>query len=358
MGLWNSIKRLLGVGPAKRSPTIRAPTAKPPARRVGTATVIKREPRPAPSAKPQVQAPAAQPEPPSPSGILPAPPMVSGVPSSPGSATGPGMFSRRKSPAMLVRAPLPDDLLQFSGSQPAQPVVEVVVGFDFGTSSSKVVLQTPYKMSSRAVPVAFGPLGHPMLRFLLRSVIAERPDGRYSLEFPADGCPVHRDLKVRLLATNSTSDADRREDEHLARADDDYVNTAARQVLLRMIDYVRHRRDPNAEGWRSGVPVFVCGGGSSHETVLRLVSLANSTGRRNWTSYRGLNPRPLPVPAQLAGNLDPSVYQSRMSVAYGLSFPGINIGPINPPKSIDDVRPPDRFTGGRWKDRFVDKDQV
>ena len=125
-----------------------------------------------------------------------------------------------------------------------------------------------------------------------------------------------------------------------------------------MIDYVRHHRDPNAEGWRAGVPLFLCGGGSSHETIRRVVSLADSTGRKSWTNYRGLRVTPLPVPPELVGNLPGGVFQQRLSVAYGLSFPGINIGPINPPTSIEDVDGPDRSTGGNWRERFVDKDQV
>lgn len=539
MSLWDSIKRLFGGGQPKAPRDGRASDLKPhAAARTGPAEGPARSfeiPTSAPANRRAVPVPPEQPEPPT-------RPVV-----------------RTRAPAMLVRAPLPDDLLQFSTVQAAQQAVDIVVGFDFGTSSSKVVLQTPYKLGSRAIPINFGSFGHPAMPFLLRSAIAEQADGRYSLVLASNACFVHRDLKVRLLGNDSGAAPVGLEDEHLSRAaayvglalrearrcflndkverehykmdrlrwsmnlgipsagyddaaikgrfdlvaragwlmslssssptaatacktlrqarkekgvgiainvipevaaevvgyakslqrrdglhfildvgastmdlcafvlhadrgddiyellaadvkplgllalhdarmqaaagfppfdswpedlttsipgwegladlpavvkprlkraDDDYVNTAARQMLLRMIDYVRHHRDPNSEGWRTGVPLFLCGGGGHHGTVPRLVSLADSTGRRNWTGYHGLKVRPLPLPSQLTGDVAPDVYQSRLSVAYGLSFPNINIGPINPPTSIPDVQSRDRFNGGRWKDRFIDKDQV
>lgn len=154
----------------------------------------------------------------------------------------------------------------------------------------------------------------------------------------------------------STIPSDARE--RLSLADGAYVNTAARHVLLRMIDYVRHHRDPHAAGWRTGVPLFLCGGGSGHPTIPRTVAVADSTGRRNWTGYHGLKPTSLPVPPSLASDLPDGLFQRRLSVAYGLSFPGINIGPIHPPHAIENIEAPDRFAGGKWRERFVDKDQV
>lgn len=566
MGLWDSIKRLFGRGQSKPSQGVRKPSTKASGHGLDDHSTLRRQSPPIPPASSAPRAPAPRVTTPipgparAPGPAKPAPvvrPAALVPPVVPESRARPVVSA--KAPAIILRAPLPDDLLQYSSSPPAKPLVPIVVGFDFGTSSSKVVLQTPYKLTARAIPVNFGSFGHPMLPFLLPSAITEQPDGRYALGLASNGSPVYHDLKVRLLASSSPIRSVGSEDEHLSRAgayvalalresrrrfladdverenykmdrlqwsmnlgipsagyddeivrdrfelvarvgwllslspsaptfamareavlqirnekavgidinvipevaaevvgyaksrqrndglhfildvgastldlcafvlhadrgddvyellaadvkplgllalhdarmqaakerppfdrwpadltvsipdwksiadlpagirrdlqraDEEYVNTAARQVLLRMIDYVRQRRDPNADGWRTGVPLFLCGGGSNHESVPRIFSLADSTGRSNWTGYRGLKPRSLPVPSQLVGDIAPDMYQSRMSVAYGLSFPGINIGPINPPTSIDDVREPDRFTGGRWKERFVDKDQV
>jgi hypothetical protein len=463
-------------------------------------------------------------------------------------------------PALVKRWSLPDDLLQFSSSRPAGQVVDIVVGFDFGTSSSKIILQTPYKLGARAIPVDFGPLGHKSLPWLLPSSVTEHGDGRIALGQDPRGDVLWRDLKIRLLGDGRSSGQRRpATDDHLARAaayvglalraarhffltnaaerqnylndhlrwslnvgipsagyddqpirdrfalvaragwllslaepaptvamamdatvraragnepgvevavipevaaevvgyaksrqrrdglhfildvgastidlcafvlhsdrgddvyellsadvrqlgllalhdarmqacggrapfdrwpddlaesipeweslphmpaearrllqhaDDGYVNTAARQVLLRMIDYVRHHRDPNTLGWQTGVPLFLCGGGSGHQVVPRVVSLAESTGRKNWTGYRGLKVTSLPVPRPLVSDLPEGLFQRRLAVAHGLSFPGINIGPINPPHSIENVDAPDRLTGGKWQERFVGKDQV
>ena len=456
--------------------------------------------------------------------------------------------------------PLPPDLLQFSAASSKGQVVDIVVGFDFGTSSSKVVLQTPYKLGARAIAVDFGPLGHAEMPWLLPSSITEHGDGSLTLGHDAGGEVLWRDLKIRLMGNGQPNARPHPlEEEHLARAaafaglalraarrffltdeterqhyqhdqlrwslnvgipsagyddqlmrdrfalvgragwllslsqapptvpraadaiaraktgdptdveigvvpevaaevvgyaksrqrrdglhfildvgastldlcafvlhsdrgddvyellsadvrplgllalhdarmeaarrrppfdswpsdlvesipeweavsdippetrerlrlaDDSYVNTAARRVLLRMIDYVRHHRDPHAAGWRTGVPLFLCGGGSGHPAIPRTVALADSTGRRNWTGYQGLKATSLPVPPSLASNLPKGLFQRRLSVAYGLSFPGINIGPINPPHAIENIEAPDRFVGGKWRDRFVGKDQV
>ena len=43
-------------------------------------------------------------------------------------------------------------------------------------------------------------------------------------------------------------------------------------------------RDPHSEAWGAGVPVFLCGGGSEHGTVPKIVSLADSIGRSIWAA--------------------------------------------------------------------------
>ena len=62
---------------------------------------------------------------------------------------------------------LPPDLLQFSAT-PTGAITDVVVGFDFGTSSAKIAIQTPYALGGRTVIVDFGSVGHDSHAFASR----------------------------------------------------------------------------------------------------------------------------------------------------------------------------------------------
>lgn len=121
---------------------------------------------------------------------------------------------------------------------------------------------------------------------------------------------------------------------------------------------VRRERDPHSPHWATGLPLFVCGGGSSHPLINKCVRLADSIAQNIWTGVRHVRLMQLPFPSQLVGDMPPGAFQQRMSVAYGLSFPEINIGTIEPPSVIDDVPLRDNIGNHRWKDRFVDKDQI
>ena len=77
-----------------------------------------------------------------------------------------------------------------------------------------------------------------------------------------------------------------------------------------------------------------------------------------WVNYRGLVRQPLPMdvavgPADV-GNAGTS---PRIAVAYGLSFPEINIGRIVPPNEIPDVEP-EPMRRREWQRAYIDKDAV
>lgn len=57
---------------------------------------------------------------------------------------------------------------QFEKYKPGK-ICDVVLGLDFGTSSTRVVLRTPYHFNSRTFAVNWGELGHESNRFLLPS---------------------------------------------------------------------------------------------------------------------------------------------------------------------------------------------
>ena len=77
-------------------------------------------------------------------------------------------------------------------------VCDVVVGFDFGTSCSKVVLRTPLYNNARAFATPFETVGHESCRYLLPSVLWIGNDDRMSLS-RIDGGLLLRDIKYHLM---------------------------------------------------------------------------------------------------------------------------------------------------------------
>lgn len=140
------------------------------------------------------------------------------------------------------------------------------------------------------------------------------------------------------------------------RACDAAFAEAARKVLWRSLADLRRRRDPHSPHWREGLPLFVCGGGAGSRVVDEARKAADRTGKRAWDPYAGLKVMSLPVPfppiaapPEARGRMD----FGRLSVAYGLSFPAINIGKVEPPAEIDDV--PTNLPASEWRSRYIDK---
>lgn len=107
----------------------------------------------------------------------------------------------RKSPPHIVRTTREtddQDFLQFSGSRGLQ-VTPIVIGVDFGTSCTKVVCQSPYKLAGRAVVVPFEKAGHPSCCYFLPTRVGMTADDHLLLTPPAQATTVFRHLKVGIL---------------------------------------------------------------------------------------------------------------------------------------------------------------
>lgn len=78
-------------------------------------------------------------------------------------------------------------------------ICDVVVGFDFGTSSSKVVLRTPFHNDSQAFAVPFGEAGHPSCRYLLPSVLSVSGGSVEASLVRRQGDLLLRDIKYHLM---------------------------------------------------------------------------------------------------------------------------------------------------------------
>lgn len=140
------------------------------------------------------------------------------------------------------------------------------------------------------------------------------------------------------------------------RACDAAFAEAARKVLWRSLADLRRSRDPHSPRWREGLPLFVCGGGCESRVVGEARRAADRTGKGVWDPYAGLKPMSLPVPfppiaapPEALGRMD----FARLSVAYGLSFPAINIGKIEAPAEIDDI--PNNPPQSGWRSRYIEK---
>ncbi|MCA9670691.1 MAG: hypothetical protein KC503_34075 [Myxococcales bacterium] len=77
---------------------------------------------------------------------------------------------------------------------------ELVVGLDFGTSASKVVVQAPDLLGGQAFAVDFGEAAHSSMPYLLPTRLWVSPDGTCSL-VPRDGAQLVNDIKLELFAS-------------------------------------------------------------------------------------------------------------------------------------------------------------
>jgi hypothetical protein len=123
-----------------------------------------------------------------------------------GPSRTPGPPAPRGRPALQKARPpkrvhLDDpQFLQFPANRRRGRVVDLVVGFDLGTSSTKVVIRSPWVLDARATLVDFGSAAHPSSPFLLPTTLWLEADGGASLTALAGAVRID-DLKVRLMAT-------------------------------------------------------------------------------------------------------------------------------------------------------------
>src|SRR5262249_7217951 len=86
--------------------------------------------------------------------------------------------------------------------------IDLVIGLDFGTAATKVVIRSPF-MRQRARAISFGEFGHSSSQYLLPTRLRLGRDGHLSLRADVGG-EWATDLKIRLLdrvpATTSASD--------------------------------------------------------------------------------------------------------------------------------------------------------
>lgn len=95
---------------------------------------------------------------------------------------------------------IPDHAHQFDPEHrsPSSKPLDIVVGVDFGTSSTKVVIHAPYHTGNPAFAVPFGDLAHESLKYLLPARLFVSKDGRCSLT-DVSGASLLTDIKLGLM---------------------------------------------------------------------------------------------------------------------------------------------------------------
>jgi len=107
-------------------------------------------------------------------------------------------------------------------------------------------------------------------------------------------------------------------------------------TIRALIADLRNNRAPKGKRWKEGLPIFLAGGGRNVE-VYRDALREVDHWREDYLTAAPFDIRELPSLEDLtAPGLDPA-HEHRFSVAYGLSYPGDDIGEIKPPHEIPDL---------------------
>lgn len=152
------------------------------------------------------------------------------------------------------------------------------------------------------------------------------------------GVPTALDSHMAILDTgcdyvNNPSEPLRKK---LKKIDRDYVGEFTK-ALMTVIMALRKDRDPSSPKWKSGLPVFVAGGGGQFCFVSDAIGQAHKRIKKNLTDAAGIDSKRLPTLETLENTDIPDGIAERLAVAYGLSFDSFDIGEITPPDKIPDV---------------------
>ena len=144
------------------------------------------------------------------------------------------------------------------------------------------------------------------------------------------------------------------DDYECVRLCDSHLLEECSRNIRSVIRITRERRNPLSGAWSTGLPVFLCGGGS--KVGLYKSIFPHAAEKLAATKFGGFEIKNLPKPTNLEADDLPVADYHRIAVAYGLSFSGIDIGKIIPPRDVKDLK---------WQpvikdiDRlFVDKDMA
>jgi hypothetical protein len=117
--------------------------------------------------------------------------------------------------------------------------------------------------------------------------------------------------------------------------DEDFMGVAVK-TLTGVVAKTKKNRDPNAEAWDNGLPLFLCGGGSNMR-FYKESFISNARGILGALVWSGFQRKEIPKPDALQAESLRAGEFHRLSVAYGLSYPVDDIGRIVPAREIEDI---------------------
>ena len=141
--------------------------------------------------------------------------------------------------------------------------------------------------------------------------------------------------------------------EKFKNSEQHYLNECS-IVVRKVVKETRKNRNPLSQAWETGVPAFLCGGGSQVDLYKKLIPYSGEKLRP--TNFNGFDIKNLPKPDNLENeDILPQNYH-RLAVSYGLSFSVDNMGKIIPARDLEDIV--DTATKTNIDERFVNKDMV
>lgn len=117
--------------------------------------------------------------------------------------------------------------------------------------------------------------------------------------------------------------------------DEDFMGMAVK-TLTGVVAKTKKDRDPNAMAWQSGLPLFLCGGGSNMKFYKESL-ISNARGILTTLVWSGFQRKEIPKPEALQAESLHAGEFHRLSVAFGLSYPVDDIGRIVPAREIEDI---------------------
>lgn len=119
--------------------------------------------------------------------------------------------------------------------------------------------------------------------------------------------------------------------EDLNEIDQEFFDECSR-LIRRVLRETKEKRNPLAPEWNSVFPVFLCGGGALLESYKQLIKdVTNKLAPANYDLH--FSNREIPIPNEICSG---SSNLNRIAVAYGLSYPRAELGPVKSPEAIED----------------------
>jgi hypothetical protein len=117
---------------------------------------------------------------------------------------------------------------------------------------------------------------------------------------------------------------------------DEAFQTDCYKTIRSLVADLRKNRAPKGKRWEEGLPIFLAGGGKDVDVYSDTLQEVDFW-REDYLTAAPFDIRELPSLEDITAPDLNSANEHRFSVAYGLSYPGDDIGEIKPPHEIPDL---------------------